>query len=104
VEELMESIDSLLSMSAFTGSKSTGDALCIACGLTFPKVREMVDNVTLISIHAFMDEHTFDLRRAQKCCVTEILPDGRMIPLCVYNILYRRSMTQGFQDLCHGSV
>ena len=35
-------------------------------------------------------EHTFDLARARKCCVHEVLPDdGGIVPFCVYNVLYR---------------
>ncbi|MFH0901151.1 MAG: radical SAM protein [Pseudomonadota bacterium] len=45
--------------------------------------------VKSIFIHAFMDEHTFDMDRVRKCCTHYALTDGRQIPGCVYNMLYR---------------
>ena len=72
----------------------------IGFSLPIPDIPEIIDNITLISIHSFMDEHNFDLQRAQKCCVTEILPNGQMIPFCVYNVLYRRKLSPKFMDMC----
>jgi uncharacterized radical SAM superfamily Fe-S cluster-containing enzyme len=97
LSEVNEALDSLLSMSAVVSSEKTEEAICTTCGIVIPNISEIIDNVTLISVHAFMDEHTFDLKRAQKCCVTEILPNGKMIPFCVYNILYRKEMTPTFR-------
>jgi len=67
--------------------------------LAIPNIKELVDNITIIQVHAFMDEYNFDLKRAKKCCVTEILPNGRMIPFCVYNTIYRKKLSQHFKDL-----
>ena len=40
-----------------------------------------------------MDAHTFDLKRLMKCCVHELLPDGRAVPFCAYNNLgYREGV------------
>ncbi len=89
VMEAVKALDSLLSMSVVPGAETTGRALCASCGITVPNIKELIDGVTGISIHAFMDRGTFDLARARKCCITQILPDGRMIPFCVHNVLYR---------------
>ncbi len=51
--------------------------------------------VTLVTVHAFMDRSNFDVERASKCCVTEVLPDGRMVPFCVYNNLHRPTAGHG---------
>ncbi|MCK5660885.1 MAG: radical SAM protein [Methanosarcinales archaeon] len=97
----ISAVDRLLSMSTVSGSEKTADAICTACAGKMPdiagirNITDVVDNVTLISVHAFMDEFNFDLNRAQKCCVTQILPNGKMIPFCVYNILYRKEVTKG---------
>ena len=45
-----------------------------------------------IGCHDFMDITNFDLARAQKCCLHEITPDGKVFPFCLYNIL--RSLGQ----------
>lgn len=42
-----------------------------------------------VGYHGMMDAYTFDLERAQKCCVHELTWDGRLIPFCLYNIKYR---------------
>ncbi|MDH5492747.1 MAG: radical SAM protein [Myxococcales bacterium] len=45
--------------------------------------------VKTIFIHAFMDAHTFEVERIKKCCTHYALPDGRLMPGCSYNLLYR---------------
>ena len=45
--------------------------------------------VKTIFIHGFMDAHTFELERVKKCCTHYALPDGRLMPGCAYNNLYR---------------
>ena len=45
--------------------------------------------VKTIFIHAFMDEHTFEVDRIKKCCTHYALPDGRLMPGCAYNLFYR---------------
>lgn len=46
-------------------------------------------SVKTIFIHAFMDEHTFEVDRIKKCCTHYALPDGRLMPGCAYNMFYR---------------
>ncbi|MEX2045965.1 MAG: radical SAM protein, partial [Chloroflexota bacterium] len=33
----------------------------------------------------FQDAYTLNVRQLMKCCVTELVPDGRLIPFCAYN-------------------
>lgn len=100
LSEVNQALDALLSMSSTMSSHKTKEALCTTCGVAIPNIKELADNVTIISAHAFMDEYNFDLKRAKKCCVTEILPNGKMIPFCVYNILYREHITPTFGNMC----
>ncbi len=95
-EKIKQALDALLSISAVVGSDKNNDAICVSCGMAIPEIDGLMDKVTVISVHAFMDEANFDLRRAQKCCVTEILPDGKMIPFCVYNNIYREKLEDGY--------
>ncbi len=46
--------------------------------------------VKTVFIHAFMDVHTFEVDRIKKCCTHYALPDGRLMPGCAYNNLYRQ--------------
>jgi uncharacterized radical SAM superfamily Fe-S cluster-containing enzyme len=83
--ELAESLDGLWSMSAVMGGERTTDALdCAACGVELPGLPGGVRNrerFFMVQIHSFMDEHNFDVRRLMRCCVHQLLPDGRAIPL-----------------------
>ena len=45
--------------------------------------------VKTVFIHAFMDVHTFEVDRIKKCCTHYAMPDGRLMPGCAYNLLYR---------------
>jgi len=51
--------------------------------------------VKSIFIHAFQDAHTFDVARVRRCCQAYVQPDGRLIPVCVNNVLRRARTQQG---------
>jgi len=40
-------------------------------------------------IHQFMDAETFDVSRVRRCCTVYPKEDGRIYPMCAYNVLYR---------------
>lgn len=42
-----------------------------------------------IFIHAFMDAWDLDVARLKKCCTHYVMPDGRLMPGCAYNNIYR---------------
>ncbi|MBK9035400.1 MAG: radical SAM protein [Myxococcales bacterium] len=45
--------------------------------------------VKAVYVHSHMDEETFDTERAMDCCDANCYADGRTIPVCNYNVLYR---------------
>ena len=45
--------------------------------------------VKAIYVHSHMDEETFDVERAIDCCDSNCYADGRTVPVCNYNVLYR---------------
>jgi uncharacterized radical SAM superfamily Fe-S cluster-containing enzyme len=49
-----------------------------------------------IFIHAFMDAWDLDVARLKKCCTHYVMPDGRLMPGCSYNNLYRQKDTRFF--------
>lgn len=77
----------LFSTRAVPGSETNLEAFCEACGMTIPEV--LGKSVKIVSIHSFMDRQTYQLERAQKCCIHLIQPDGKMIPFCNYNMFHR---------------
>jgi uncharacterized radical SAM superfamily Fe-S cluster-containing enzyme len=43
-----------------------------------------------VFIHAFMDPWDLDVARLKKCCTHYVMPDGRLMPGCSYNNIYRK--------------
>jgi hypothetical protein len=88
-------------MAAVMGTdETTGNLTCVACDVNMPlssKPELLREHFFMVQVHGFMDEHTFDLKRLMKCCIHELLPDGRAVPFCAYNNLgYRLSAPSVF--------
>lgn len=47
------------------------------------------DLVKVILVHSYMDGLNFDLARAKNCISRTMLPDGRMMPTCAFNVIHR---------------
>ena len=99
--ELKSVFESLWSMAAVMGSGKTGDALtCVACNSNILLPPEITpEHFFTVQVHGFMDEHNFDIKRLMKCCVHELLPDGRAIPFCAYNNLGYREQVKREQGV-----
>ena len=50
----------------------------------------------LISCMHFMDPFNFDEDRVKKCVIHYATPDGRIIPFCTMNSMYRESIEKKF--------
>jgi len=87
-------LEGLLSASSVGGSEKQLINFCAACGLQLPEdLQTMVDRIFMINVTGFMDVHTFEVRRVMKCCIHELLPDGRLVPFCAYNTVgYREQV------------
>ena len=44
----------------------------------------------------FMDPFNFDEDRVKKCVIHYATPDGRIIPFCTMNSMYRESVEEKF--------
>ena len=100
-DEIREALEGLWSMAAAMGTdETTGDLACVSCG---PDASLPIDagllkqHFFMIQVHGFMDEHSLDLKRLMKCCIHELLPDGRAVPFCAYNTLGHRQEVRGQQ-------
>jgi uncharacterized radical SAM superfamily Fe-S cluster-containing enzyme len=95
-EDMKSALESLWSMATIMGGEKTSNALtCAACNLSLPSLdaKSMKERFFMVQAHGFMDEYNFDLKPLMICCVQQLLPDGRAIPLCAYNNLgYRQKM------------
>ncbi len=88
---LKKSLEGLWSASAtLSAAKVLKDFSCV-CGINFDSTAldKLKNNVLRIVIKPFMDAYTFDFKRAMKCCIHVLRPDGKLIPFCVYNNIFR---------------
>ena len=85
--EVKEALEGLFSASAAGGTERTGERLeCVACAVGLPsELQEVAAKGFMVVIQDFQDPYTLDVRKLMKCCVSEIVPDGRLIPFCAYN-------------------
>jgi uncharacterized radical SAM superfamily Fe-S cluster-containing enzyme len=85
--EVREALEGLWSAKAAGGSEPVAERLdCIACATGMPpELREVAARGFMIVVQDFQDPYTLDVEKLRKCCVSEITPDGRLIPFCAYN-------------------
>jgi len=56
------------------------------CDTWLGLVKDLTVNALTISAMHFQDAWTIDYDRLQSCCIHEVLPDGKFVPFCLYNI------------------
>lgn len=87
-------LEKLWSMSAVGGSAKVQQGIknlvTRCCGTDAAgQLGDFEKRVKQISVHMFMDAHTWDMSRARKCCIHFMLPDGKLVPFCQYNLFHR---------------
>jgi len=60
-----------------------------------PLVHYAHKNTLLVGCMHFMDAENFDGERAKRCIIHYALPDGRVVPFCAYNTIYRNADKKG---------
>jgi 7,8-dihydro-6-hydroxymethylpterin dimethyltransferase len=85
--EVREALEGLWSAKAAGGSAPVAERLeCVACASAIPaELRDVAARGFMIVVQDFQDPYTLDIQKLRKCCVAEIVPDGRLIPFCAYN-------------------
>lgn len=85
--EVRRALEGLWSAKAAGGSAPVAERLdCVACATGMPpELREVAARGFMIVSQDFQDPYTLDVEKLRKCCVSEITPDGRLIPFCAYN-------------------
>jgi 7,8-dihydro-6-hydroxymethylpterin dimethyltransferase len=85
--EVREALEGLWSAKAAGGSAPVAERLdCVACATGMPpELREVAARGFMVVVQDFQDPYTLDVDKLRKCCVSEIAPDGRLIPFCAYN-------------------
>jgi 7,8-dihydro-6-hydroxymethylpterin dimethyltransferase len=85
--DVREALEGLWSAKAAGGSEPVAERLdCVACATGMPpELREVAARGFMVVVQDFQDPYTLDVDKLRKCCVSEIVPDGRLIPFCAYN-------------------
>ena len=63
---------------------------------SYDALGEFSKDAMLISCMHFMDSFNFDEDRVKKCVIHYATPDGRIIPFCSYNSMYRDEVEEKF--------
>lgn len=56
---------------------------------SYGSLRAFMHNVIMLGLMHFMDPFNMDLERVQYCDINYPTPDGKIIPFCTYNNIYR---------------
>ena len=85
--EILGTLEGLWSASAVAGSEKAAHLLqCASCNPSFPTETEYLKtHVFMIVVQSFADPYTMDTDALRKCCIRELVTDGRMIPFCSFN-------------------
>ena len=85
--EILEALEGLWSASSVPGTEAAARRFdCAACNLSFSnETAYLKSHVFMIVVQGFADAYTMDLKALMKCCIGELIPDGRVIPFCAYN-------------------
>lgn len=92
VAEMRAVLERLWSKSSPAGSDRQLEAFLCACeplAVELDRIGDLPGEVFAVTVEGFLDRWNFDVGRVSRCCVSEALPDGRIIPFCAYNTLYR---------------
>jgi 7,8-dihydro-6-hydroxymethylpterin dimethyltransferase len=95
--EVTTALKGLFSASAAGGTERAADRLeCVACGVGLPpELQAIAARGFMVVAQDFQDAWTLDVGKLRKCCVAEIVPDGRLIPFCAYNSVGYREQVRG---------
>jgi len=63
---------------------------------TYGSLGKFMRKIVMVGDMHFMDPYNFDLERVERCAIHYATPDGRLIPFCTMNILYRPKIEQAF--------
>jgi 7,8-dihydro-6-hydroxymethylpterin dimethyltransferase len=103
--EVREALEGLWSAKAAGGSEPVAARLeCVACATAMPaELRDVAARGFMVVIQDFQDPYTLDVEKLRKCCVSEIIPDGRLIPFCAYNSVGYREQVRETMSKRNGS-
>ncbi len=63
---------------------------------SYKSMGNFMRNILMIGMMHFQDPYNLDLERLERCTIHYATPDGRVIPFCAMNTLYRSSFEKQF--------
>lgn len=86
--------------SASEATAEDDDNISMNCCSIPVELKGIEKNIKLIMVQSFMDSFNFDLKRLMKCCVHEITPEGKIVPICAFNNIprYRQEVTMYYYN------
>ncbi|MGD0329449.1 MAG: tetraether lipid synthase Tes [Nitrososphaeria archaeon] len=63
---------------------------------TYNSLGKFMRKIVMVGDMHFMDPYNFDLERVERCGIHYATPDGRIIPFCTMNTLYRPEIEKAF--------
>ena len=100
--DVKKALEGLWSATSIPGSQDTADKFeCAVCDIPIEfDLGHLKKHVFAVIIKSFMDAYTLDVKQLMKCCVGQLVPDGRMIPFCAYNnVGYREQIREELNPL-----
>lgn len=86
LQGLRDAAWSLWSCSAMVGCSNPAALADLCCGKF-----SNADAYFTVGCHGMQDRWNFDIGRVKKCCFQALIPSGRLVPFCLYNLgLYQR--------------
>jgi uncharacterized radical SAM superfamily Fe-S cluster-containing enzyme len=83
--EVRHALERMFSASAMPGAEAALLA-SKSCGIDAPAaLANLREHAFVITAQDFQDAYTLNVRQLMKCCVAQLVPDGRLIPFCAYN-------------------
>jgi uncharacterized radical SAM superfamily Fe-S cluster-containing enzyme len=63
---------------------------------SYSSLGQFMRRILMIGMMHFQDPYNFDLERLERCGIHYAVPDGRVIPFCAMNSIYRTQIEQEF--------
>lgn len=91
---------SLQSLSSFDCCSNSSNSNCCTIGNMTVDLKEIEDRLKMIVIQPFMDPFNFDVKKVMKCCIHEITPEGKIVPICAFNNIpkYRQEVATYYKN------
>jgi uncharacterized radical SAM superfamily Fe-S cluster-containing enzyme len=63
---------------------------------TYNSLGNLMRSLMMIGMMHFQDSWNFDLERVERCPIQYAVPDGRVIPFCTMNTIYRQEIEEKY--------